>query len=131
VEIGSLSSLSSPTATPAIRRQRPPAQFISRNHKHTLWLRIRNIDDPQVSPGPGLTEGDSGTLPTGTVFTRGSEDVLYLLLANAMVIDMRLSCLRIKIEANIHALHPSDSDEYQRPNAHAQRRGAKPPLMYA
>jgi hypothetical protein len=37
-----------------------------------------------------------------------------------MIIDMRLSCLRIKIETNIHALHPSDSDEYQRPNAVAQ-----------
>jgi len=63
-----------------------------------------------------LTEGYSGTLPTWTVFTRSSEDVLYFFLANSMVIDMRLSCLTIKIEANIHALHPSDSDEYQRPN---------------
>jgi hypothetical protein len=36
---------------------------------------------------------------------------------------MRLSCLRIKIVANSHALHPSDSNEYQRPNAKAQRRG--------
>jgi hypothetical protein len=66
-----------------------------------------------------LTEGSSGTLPTGTVFTRSAEDVLYFILAHSMVIDMRLCCLRIKIEANIHALHPSDSDPYQRPNAQA------------
>jgi hypothetical protein len=111
VEIGSLSSRSSPPAPPAIRRQGPPAQLISRNHKHTLGLRIRNIDYPQVSSGPGLTEGDSGTLSTGTVFTRSAEDILYFLLANSMVIDMGFSCLRIKIEANIHMLHPSDSDE--------------------
>jgi hypothetical protein len=58
-----------------------------------------------------LTKGYSGTLPTWTVFTRSAEDVLYFILAHSMVIDMRLSCLRIKIEANIHALHPSDSDE--------------------
>jgi hypothetical protein len=59
-----------------------------------------------------LTESDSGTLPTWTVFTRSVEDILYFILANSMIIDMRLSCLRIKMEANIHALHPSDSDEY-------------------
>jgi hypothetical protein len=59
-----------------------------------------------------LTKGDSGTFPTWTVFTRSAEDVLYFILAHAMVIDMRLPYLRIKIEANSHALHPSDSDEY-------------------
>jgi hypothetical protein len=81
-----------------------------------LGLWSRNIDHPQVSAGPGLTKGYSGTLPTWTVFTRSAEDVLYFILAHSMVIDMRLSYLRIKIEANIHALHPSDSNEYQRPN---------------
>jgi hypothetical protein len=81
-----------------------------------LWLRIRNIDHPQVSSVPGLTEGYAGTFPPWTVFTRSSEDVLYFFLANSMVIDMRLSCLRIKIVANSHTLHPSDSDKYQRPN---------------
>jgi hypothetical protein len=70
-----------------------------------------------------LTESNSGTLPTGTVFTRSAEDVLYFILAHSMIIDMRLSCLRIKIETNIHALHPSDSDEYQRPNARPEPRG--------
>jgi hypothetical protein len=59
-----------------------------------------------------LTEGYSRTLPTWTVFTRSAEDVLHFILAHSMVIDMRLSRLRIKIEANIHALHPTDSDEY-------------------
>jgi hypothetical protein len=82
-----------------------------------LWLWIRHIDHPQVSSGPGLTEGYAGTFPTWTVFTRSSEDILYFFLANSMVIDMRFSCRRIKIIANSHALHPSDSDEYQRPNA--------------
>jgi hypothetical protein len=43
-----------------------------------------------------LAQGDSGTLQTWTVFTRSPEDVLYLILAHRMGIDMRLSCLRIK-----------------------------------
>jgi hypothetical protein len=58
-----------------------------------------------------LTKSDSGTLPTWTVFTWSAEDVLDFILAHSMVIDMRLSCLQIKIEANIHALHPTASDE--------------------
>jgi hypothetical protein len=84
-----------------------------------LWLWIRNIDHSQVSSGPGLTQGYSGTLPTWTVFTRSAEDVLDFILAHSMVIDMRLPRLGIKIEANRHMLHLSDSDEYEGPNGQA------------
>jgi hypothetical protein len=58
----------------------------------------------------GLAEGYSRTLSTWTVFTRSSEDVFDFILGHSVVIDMRLSRLRIKVEAKIHVLYPSDSD---------------------
>jgi hypothetical protein len=86
-----------------------------------LW--VWNVNDPQVSPGPGLAESHSSTLPTWTVFTRSSEDVFDFILGHSVVIGMRLPRLRIKIEAKIHALHPSDSYEW-RANTKAQPRAS-------
>jgi hypothetical protein len=50
-----------------------------------------------------LTESHSGPVPTKTVFTRSAEDGLDFILAHSMDIEMRLSRLRSKIEAHIHA----------------------------
>jgi hypothetical protein len=71
------------------------------------------VHDPQVSSGPGLAESDSRTLPTETIFTRSTEDICDFILGHSVVIDMRLPRLRIKIEAKIHARHPSDSEEWR------------------
>jgi hypothetical protein len=106
VEIGSVSSPSFPTPPPSIRGKWFPPQFVGGDDKDTLWLGIWNIDDPQVPPAPGLPDGDSGPVPSWTIFAWIAEDIRDFIPGDSMAVDMWLSSLRIKIEANLHSLYP-------------------------
>src|SRR5206468_999483 len=92
------SSLTFPTTSPSIRDERSTPQFICRDHKYTIRLRIWNIDHAEVTTGAGLADGDPRSFLTRAILSWTLQDVRYLILVDIMAVDVRLACVWITVE---------------------------------
>ena len=82
--------------------QRLALQVVSRDHENSVQLRLGNVNDPQVPASPGLSDGNSDTFSSRSVFARPSKYVLHLRLTHAVRIYMRQIGLRVDVVPHAH-----------------------------
>ncbi len=68
---------------------------MGRDHEHTVGLLIGDVDDLEVSPLARLPDDYSAVFATAPIFPWSLENLLDLMLLNAMVVDVRLPALLI------------------------------------
>jgi hypothetical protein len=93
----------------SIRHQRLSLQFVSSNYENAVRLRVRNIYHSQVSTSLSLSNCDSRTLASWSIFARSGQYILDLTFGNLMVMNMRHSSRRINIVTDVHRSGPRNS----------------------
>jgi len=78
------------------------AQVASSNHKHGPALWFGHVDHPQIPACPRLAKDNPRALPTGTILARLGQYLLDFAFRDSMLADMRLSSLRLGVEANLN-----------------------------
>ncbi len=81
------------------------SEFVGRHHKHTIGFWVWYVNDSQVSPGKGLSQGDTGIIPPGPILTWLFQYILNLIFLDTMPIDMRHSSAGIEVKAYLHPLN--------------------------
>lgn len=79
------------------------AHLVGRDDEDAVGLRVGYVDDTQVAAGLGLTDDDAGVTRATTLLGRIAEDLVDLVLEDVVGMDVRLSALRVEIEAEVHA----------------------------
>lgn len=76
------------------------AQLISGDDK--CGLTLRNVDDTKITTISSLANCDASPLRPSAIFDRAGENILHFRLGHPMAVNVRLSGLRIMIEAELH-----------------------------
>jgi hypothetical protein len=92
----------SPASSTPICFERFAPQFVCCYHKSAFGLWIWDIDDPQVSARPRLSNGHTRAFLTRAILPWMDQHILHLILIYAMLVKMRQPGLWVNVETNSH-----------------------------
>ncbi len=91
----------SPLAS-AIGQECFASKVVRCNYENTVWLRIADVNDFQISTARRLTNSYAGAVSPWPIFSRTPQDLLRLFFIHTVAPDMWFTRCGIEVEANIH-----------------------------
>jgi hypothetical protein len=92
-----------PASAPAIRCQGFPDYLVGRDHKYTIRIVVRDIDDTQVPARSRLAQSNPGTLAARPILTGLLQHFNDFILVHLVAINMGRTSRRIYVESGLHA----------------------------
>ena len=90
-----------PSSATTIRRQRFPGQVVGRDHKNTVRIVVRDIDDTQVPARSRLAQSNPGTLAARPILTGLLQHFNDFILVHMMARNMGRTGRRIYVESGL------------------------------
>jgi|GEM_PF-5258248 len=76
-------------STLAIRCQRFAGQFVGRDYKYAVWLRVRYVNNTQIPAGVRLSENYPRPVPTRAIFACFLQYVCDLVFIYPLIMNVR------------------------------------------